>query len=271
MGDFSILGGGQRFESLGTSNALGTAIAYSGSTNTKNAAWTQLVAATSFDASGFIVDAVLQNDGRQSLVDIAIGAAASEQIIIANLLVAPSRGYQYVQYYFPIPIPAGSRLAGKQQSNGTGSVYLSFNFIARNMLPSSPLGLITTYGADLTDSGGTQIDPGGTADTEGAYSQITASATYPIKQLIMAIGQQSNTTQTSQTQMIDLAIGPATETPLISNLGYGVNTFSDVGSPIVYGPFDVDIPAATRLAVRSMCSINDATDRLFDVIIYGVS
>jgi len=40
--------------------------------------------------------------------------------------------------------------------------------------------------------------------------------------------------------------------------------------PPVLGPFPVAIPSGSRIAARAQCNISDATDRLFDVAVYGV-
>ena len=140
------------------------------------------------------------------------------------------------------------------------------------MVPSSPLGLVTPYGADTSDSGGMAVDPGGTVDTKGAYSELAASTTYPIKQLMLVIGGRGNTTQLTQRVLIDVAIGGAgSEQIVFPDIGYGANVGTDLGIPLVVGPYPVDIPAGTRLAVRAQSSINNATDRLFDACLYGVS
>jgi len=43
----------------------------------------------------------------------------------------------------------------------------------------------------------------------------------------------------------------------------------DFTVPMTVGYFQRKIPAGTRIAARAQCSGTDATDRLFDVLLYG--
>jgi hypothetical protein len=45
----------------------------------------------------------------------------------------------------------------------------------------------------------------------------------------------------------------------------------DLPTPPMSGPFFVNIPEGVRLSVQAQCSINDASDRLFDAIIVALS
>jgi hypothetical protein len=76
---------------IGTTSAeYGTSVAAPGSTHTKNTTYTELIASTSYAAYGITV--LLSNVGTtastnaRALVDIAIGAASSEVVIIPNLI-----------------------------------------------------------------------------------------------------------------------------------------------------------------------------------------
>lgn len=97
-----------------TLNAGGTA-------NTKSS-YVQLTASTARDAKGysmFFATPSGQASDQPNLIDLAIGAAASEQIILPNACVL-AKAYTFAAYPHMIgpiwtPIPAGSRLAARSQ------------------------------------------------------------------------------------------------------------------------------------------------------------
>jgi hypothetical protein len=108
-----------------TANTYGTTITASGSTNTKGS-YTELTSSTSKAIKGFFITFHGQNALTRAtgfyLVDIAIGAASSEVDIVKNHPNA-IRGEDstsprpYISQFFPIPIPAGTRLSARLQSN----------------------------------------------------------------------------------------------------------------------------------------------------------
>jgi hypothetical protein len=111
---------------------LGTLVDPGSSANTKGS-YVQLTAATTSDYNGFFLGLDNQTDpssgsvgGLYWLLDIAVGAAASEQVILPNhcLFGSSVSGIALVNNmaspYFPLPIPAGSRIAARAQcSTGT--------------------------------------------------------------------------------------------------------------------------------------------------------
>lgn len=96
------------------------------SANTKGA-WSVVSASTSADAKGFILAFGGLGDTTRStckwFVDVAIGAAGSEQVIIENFHLASRVEHDailpQVTPIFPIPIPAGSRVAVRAQCDIT--------------------------------------------------------------------------------------------------------------------------------------------------------
>jgi hypothetical protein len=93
-----------------------------GAANTKGAAWEQLTAATTSDWAGFMVLVSAANSsGNRFLVDIATGALAAETVIIPNFFAFPSSvGAGMSWAYFPLNVPAGTRISAKLQANGSG-------------------------------------------------------------------------------------------------------------------------------------------------------
>ncbi len=107
-----------------TGSSSGTLLATPGAVNTK-AAWTVLSAATSAPAR-FALVTVQPVTGTtvtagNSLVDVGVGAATAEQVIIPNIVVKTeaSERVTYSPMLFPVSIAAGSRLVARQQSSVT--------------------------------------------------------------------------------------------------------------------------------------------------------
>lgn len=258
-----------RYEAGTRDNSMGASVT-SGAANTKGS-YAELLASATYDAQGFFL--WMQKAGHSNndvLVDVAVGAAASETIIVNNL-VGPNVGNgECTQYYIPLPIPAGTRLSARCQAVGASDV----SKIGVTLASGHPLGWsggsVTTYGANTTDSGGVSVDPGGTANTKGAYSELTSSTTYDHRALILAIGEQNNFVRSSSGFRIDLAVGAGgSEQIIIPDILMAQSAGGDNFMPRSFH-FRTHIPAGSRIAVRAQCSITDASDRLFDAILYGV-
>lgn len=173
-------------------------------------------------------------------------------------------------FHFTLPIPARTRISARVQHTGTAAhVRVAGHLYSTGFADFSPLSKVVTYGANTADSGGTPIDPGATAGTKGAWIQMTASTTAPIVKMLMAIGSDINNSRALTSWLFDVGIGSAgNEVPLIQNIS--LECWWCI-HPRVVGPIDVSIPQASRLSIRAQCTNIDATDRLFDIVLYGVS
>jgi hypothetical protein len=283
MPDWPMMGG-QRYESGGhdTANSRGTTVT-TGTANTKSASWVQIMASTGFDASGILIQLTDTAAGGDFLVDIAFGAAGSEVVKIANLCAASSTGSvtRGAVYLIPIHIPAGTRISAKSQSSlaAASTIRVILTLWSQGFAPSQQLSRVVTYGANTADSGGVSVDPGGTLNTKATTDPGSSGGFYTIgtttaqhSYLILAFPNQVNTVRTSCSWLVDVTVGASgSRTTLIPNLQLQCSTTDDLVLPTVLGPFPVDIPEGTVLGVRAQANITDATDRLFDCIIYGIS
>lgn len=268
MPDWPAGGGGlarSYGESLGGSS--GTSVA-AGTANVKGS-WVQMTASTEFAGTALMF--IANFPSASCLADIGIGAAGSERIIVPDIL--NSAVFQSPPLYsFPVAIPTGARIAVRVASTSAGAscsttVYVLSGGFSRSVGHSR----IDAYGVDTTDSGGTSIDPGATINTKGAWVQITASTVATHKALAMSLGNQANTVATATPWLFDIGVGGAgSEQIVLPNFRLQANA-AEVLAPSFTQFFPVDIPEGTRLAVRSQCAINDATDRLLDVVLYGAN
>lgn len=262
-----------------TSGSLGASVSNLTALNTKGA-YVELIASTSFAYSGMRFE-FCQSNGVTAygpiLADLAIGASGSEKIIAENLFHDTWRGSQFSNnLLLPISVPSGSRLSARFQSGGNTSAGLTISATGFTTGFASPFfaghSRLITMGANTADSGGVSIDPGGTANTKGSWTEVVASTSVSLAYLYMIIGEQQNPALDEFFDwLFDIAIGASgSEKVLVNNLWHHERGL-EYGDGYVHGPLPVSIPAGSRLAVRSQCSRTDATDRLRDVVLYGVA
>lgn len=264
---------GTRLETEGalTASSQTATVASNAAANTKGV-YTEMVASSGFDAKGFIlIGRTNTANNRDWLLDIAFGAAASEVDKVSNLLYcAAGSDNPPLVVYLPIPIPAGTRISMRgQSSTGAQNIQTEIILIANNL--SIPLSVqrIETNGANTADSGAQQLDPGATANTKGAYAQLTASSGFVYRYVVVIIGNQAQSTRTAITWLVDIATGAAaSEQVIISNIACrcplaNVNLYSCFVIP-------VEIPAGSRIAARCQASANTATNRLIDCEVIGI-
>ena len=272
MADWPLLADNQFVRAAGENAAASTGTSLTcGVANTKGA-WVELEAATEQDASWALVRIVDPSAGTHDyLVDIGIGAAAAETVVIPNVLLCyRSGGAEAHAFLVPVAIPAGSRVAARAQSSAVSpTLKVEVMLFGGGFKQSSAPALVTVYGVDLTDSGGTPIDPGGVAHTKGAYSEIAAATAQDANWLVLGVGNQRNAGRTLAHWLVDIAVGAAgSERIIVPDLLIQAGTTTPLIGPTTI-PLPVFVPAGSRLAVRAQCSIIDATDRTFDAIIWG--
>lgn len=272
MADFPIRQGYEYVEDFGTvlGTSSGTVVTASASANTKGS-WTQLIASTAEDTDRIVIFFSETGNKNSFLVDIGIGAASSEQIIAPNLAHWNLGDFGPGRYYvFNLHIPAGTRIAARCQSDDASATMQVQGQLLRRTF-TSPVGgqEVVAIGADTATSTGTTIDPGGTANTKGSWVQITSSLADSLDDVIITIGLNDNTAITENQSLIDVAIGAASSEQLVyENIRSIKSAFEIVDTTPV--PMNISMDAGARVAVRAQCSIIDATDRLCDVVLYGV-
>lgn len=260
----------------GTGSSRPTALTAPASLNTKGA-WTELSSGLGVPANGFIVCLSTERAGAADwLFDIGIGAAGSEVVLVPNLYAGctTAQANELVSIPIPIRIPGGQRLSMRYQASNITSEEARGLLLPYGCGPHQFSGyeLIEDLGTDTSDSGGTQVEPGGTANTKGSWSQLIASTANPYKAILVAIGNQARDTRSGASWLVDIGIGAAAaETTLVPNLPARVQAATDLPVPRFHGPLPVHIPAGTRISARAQCSINTAGDRLLDAIVYGLA
>lgn len=250
-----------------TASTLLTQIAANASANTKGS-YTELVSSTPYDTFEVILH-IAQLAQADFLIDFAIGGSGSEIDIVPNLLFSGNQTPSNFSIRLPLFIPRGSRVSARCQStSGSSTAQVAITIVAGGMFTTEPARKIYAYGINTADSGGVQVDPGGSTHTKGSYSEITSAIDADAIGLFIHISQQGRTTNFDLFWLFDVARGAGgSEQIIIANAFFNGNYQPDT---IVYPNVlhNLFIPAGTRLAIRGQCSNGDATFRLFDAAIY---
>lgn len=249
------------------------AVASAAAAGTKGA-WTTLISSLNFDCDGFMVGIAWGSTSRISLIDIGIGAAASEVVIVPDLPYeqAGTIGNGCFVYYIPIPVKAGTRIAARANISGatTKQVAMWIQPFSGGFVLRDALDRVTTYGITPATPVLTNIDPGATIGTKGAYTQLIASTTDDIKVLQFVTAKTGNNVAIDW--KVDLAIGAGGSEQIIIP-DYYCGSAANVGAipqPSVSLPIPISIAAGTRLAARCSCSISTAGGRTLDVAVVGM-
>lgn len=274
MPDWGLWDSSRVASSADTATSAGSAsIAANASANTKATSFTQLIASTAFEAAWMTVAIAVPGTTAKYLVDIGIGAAASETVLIANLpLSGASTAPPFQVFTFPVSIPSGTRISARSQaSTGSSACRVQVVLTAGAWASPAPLGRFLTMGADTTDSGGVAVDPGTSANTKGAYTTVYASTDFALKWLCVHCGHDAAANATANLHMlVDIAVGAAAAEQIVIPDFY--NYFPTAVRASLSPPLclPVGIPAGTRLSARAQASGATATERLFDVVLIGV-
>lgn len=237
-----------------STTADGTLVTASGTIHTKGA-YAQLIASTTYDWHGFWLitgGVAIAASATDMLLDIAIGAAASEQVILPDLLVgytaATSVGPR--QWFIPIFIPRGSRIAARIQALiASDTTQVTVHGVSGNSgLPSPLFRGADAYGIVSATSRGTSHTPGNSgAESTDANIGVTTTKNYGA--VMIGVGQQT-TAITAIAYHWELTIGGITRAEWRT-----VNSTAEV----IYGPYPgcpttVSVPIGTQLQVQAEAS-----------------
>jgi hypothetical protein len=262
---------------LGTVGASSTGpILSSGASSFVKGAWTQLSASLAQGSSWMMLFIeTLTSSGSNYCVDIGVGASGSEVAVVSNLLFA-GQSAGFVRYMFPLTIPAATRVAARTAGNGSpgGGLSIGVTLFCDSYQSAGCGSAIDTYGFNSATILGTSVDPGSTANTKGAYSQIVSSTVADIGGIFVVFDAQNTASGSSGNtySLIDIAVGPSgSEVVIIPNIVLSVftaGTATQFGGFLPYMP--IQIQAGSRISVRSQSSTNASPDRIIGCTIFGV-
>jgi hypothetical protein len=281
------MAGGWNFgPQIGQSQDLGSLLASSGTvgiapsdTAFTKGPWTEVVSATGCDSSWVMVD--LRKGGGSSsggmsyAFDIGVGPSGSEVAVVQNLLIHGSNGYG-VSLMIPLAIRAGSRVSVRQSSDMAwwGDRCRVTIFDDRGGMAGAP-SMVDTYGFISATNVGTAFDPGATANTKGAWTQLAASLTADIAGFFVAFDCQNRTDGTTGAIdfLVDIGAGAGGSEKVVLPNFYTQGDFyggTVQTLPMITPYIPMPIRAGTRIAVRAQSATNTSPDRILGATFYGV-
>lgn len=253
MADWPGVGGFDRIGralNVGDSFNKGALGGHSGSANVKGA-WSTVISSLGFDASGFTV--FFQNSTGSpwtGLVDIGIGAAGSEVVLVPDLLVRPLINDCLTEiFYCPLAIPTGVRVAARYQNSLTSGA-LSGEIVpfGGGFTNPRPFNTCLAYGVNTSNSQGTLV----TADYPGAWVAIADNV--PSLDAIMVAcyleATQSNVFPANYEIGMSAAGGGAVEYLLLPSIPVMARP-SQIASRFSFGAFPVRVPPSSKLWARA--------------------
>lgn len=263
----------QRAVTVPTGTTYGVNVESHASANTKGS-WTELVSATPWAADYFWLHLIgASTSVKHYLGDVAIGALGSEQTVLHNLkyVAGDDSASDAVLYPCYIGLPAAVRLSARVQcSTNSGGPDLGFEVCLFKTSQSGPyrFGRSDTYGTDTATSRCEEVDPGGSANTKGSYTEITSGLSVATRYVILRFGLTNPSLPSFFSWKWDLAIGAlASEQIVVPDFHFRSAVSANVGDaiwPPLWG-FPLNLAAAARLSLRAMCTGTDSSDRTFDV------
>jgi len=236
-----------------------------GAANTKGA-WAEIVASTTHDTDGVMLfwntDTFVSGQDAEALLDIGIGAAASEQVVVSNMRVGRRdiNPQQRPQMFIPMRIPAGSRIAMRGQSVlATRTFAFGVDLVGVSRWGQQRgFARCTTLGADSADSGGVLLATPGGNNTKGAWTEISASTSVDAKAILAVFGCTGDIGMTQEYTLFDVAVGGAgSEQVIVPDMQYMTGT-SEVVYPYLphanYMPVSCSVPAGSRISARYQSS-----------------
>lgn len=258
---------------LNTSISDGTTCTANGSANTKGSwvtntgwkptfTWNMMhISMVNAAAADYTVD-IGVNDGSGNYSVIC------PDLRIAGLHVARSG---VCHYLLPLHVEVGRQL-GFRCADSTGGSLARVNI--RGF--STGIGGAAGFGRMValytpSSSRGVAIDPGGTANTKGSWTELTSSSSDRVVALVGCIGHNADIARAAnQSMLLDIGVGASSsERVLIPDLHFTEETVGDSWWPITFGPFPCDVPSGTRFAARAQCEVNTASDRTCDLALWG--
>jgi hypothetical protein len=230
-------------------------------------AWVEVVASTSADIDGFYIGLYPTPNNSNTadtttLVDVGIGAAASETVIAAGI----EFGYQAqtvalpgaCSHPIPVHIPAGSRIAVRAQSARTAqAVTVAFFGALQAAAGVTCPSALVSYGVVSASSSGTVLTAPGSLNTKGAWLEIEDSTGVALQAIVVIAGPGTGgSLQATCGLLVDVAVGASSsEVVVAANITAQTTNTESAGRNANGSLFAVAIPAGSRLAARYQRSV----------------
>lgn len=232
----------------GDSRATNFTITASGTAHTKGA-WTQIFSST-LQHSQLIAlmwdDIGIAATNTATLLDVGIGAAGSEVVVISNINLG-SLGHGS-QNLVPLLIPQGSAVSLRCQSVIVSEAVVGRATLVPKAVEADVAEMCDTYGDLTASSSGTLLPTPSVINTKTGWQQITASTTRDARWLTWSLGSNQTAVNAAQGSF-DIGYGAAaSEQVLVGDIRWQVNLNEMLRPANFFVP--CSLPFGTRLAVR---------------------
>ena len=176
-------------------------------------AWAQVIASLDNDTYGLLIcinSNTASTASRNTVVDIGIGTAGNELVMIPDLIAGNATAYLNggLWYYFPVAIPAGTRIAARSQGTVTTGFRVYVQAVQRPFNPSMIKKASFVDAIGMTAPTGTSITPGISAKSPWVSLGTTSRRLW-----FWQLGAQVSSADTAHTAAVvhlDLAVGDET-------------------------------------------------------------
>jgi len=200
---------------------------------------------------------------------ILIGGA-TDDVLIPSLICGYSQasGAAY-NYFFPIHVPGGLRIAADTASVRLGVACRVTVHLYGGCPPPWRVGRkVTAYGTQINNSRGQAVVPTATGGT-ASVTEMTASTGADHFAFLPGFQPATDGTITPTTyNNIGIGVGASTE-QRIGTWWFGKTTSEDCGGPVPNLPAFCDVPSGSRLTL--LASNGGGNDAAYDGLIYAVS
>lgn len=257
--DPSQVGNFKQVTSSATANTLGS--------------WVDLTTNLARSCQGFLVSYASSSSNLSCLMDVGVDTSGgTSYTVIAEQIAWFGHQLRTTEwFYVPIAVPAGSRVAARHQcSTGSTDLRLCFHPVYAGPWSRPAVGSkVVAFGASTADSGGTQVDGavGGVANTySGTQWTLSASTGYDICAVCVKVGGIVNTAPANGS----FAFRISSSQVIHNGFRFASGSTGDNYGPLPSMWLPMTLPAGSALTVNAMSSVIDATDRLFDLVAYGL-
>lgn len=234
--------------------------------------WAEAIPSLDADTFGLLICINGNNvsaGSRNSVVDIGIGAAGSEVVLVPDLI--GGNAMTYIQnggglwYFFPVRIPAGTRVAVRAQGTVVTDFHVFIQAFQQPADPSQVKAAAKIEAIGMTAPQGTSVAPNTTG--EGTWTLLGATTRENWFWQLGAQVQSSDTTHNNNAVHVDLAEGDGTNFRVIMD-SVLLSTNTTEGGVLV--PQFINcakrVPAGRNIYARAQ--VSNAVDNLY-VCAYG--
>lgn len=186
------------YMSFAHTSSGGVNVVSNASANTKGT-YTQAIASTAADGDGLRLSIYQTTaSARLYLLDVALGAAASEVVLVPNIHFRFNSTSYWTQLFIPCHIPSGSRVSLRcQDATGGGSCKVAGYVVPSSANPesgfTSSASIINPLANTTNSSGAVSIDAGGTINTFSGTAGNICNADAPIAATHIMLGTRDST------------------------------------------------------------------------------